>query len=83
MSTAQVRQIASAVLAKHGKTNNVKAKTTNFDCSRFRSNYILVTIQGWTPDPSAEGIDKDIKAEGNNQGIGIMVEFTGTGFIQG
>lgn len=83
MSTTQVRLIASSVLAKHGKTNTVKAKTTNFDCSRFRSNYIRVTIEGWAPDPSAEQIEKDIVAQGNEQHIGILVAFSGAGFIQG
>jgi hypothetical protein len=80
--TKTVRQIALDVLKMNHLTNKVKARSTNFGCTRHNSTYIHVDILDWVPNPIAETVEEQIKTAGNAQGIGIMVGFKGAGFVQ-
>lgn len=77
----QARNIALAVLAEFGLTNPVKVRSTTFDCSRFGTNYIAVEIHGWEPNPLADQVENRIKQHCNEQCIGVLVSFKGSGFI--
>ena len=51
----------------------LKASSTNFGCEATRTNYVVVEIQGWEPNPNADRIKQYVKEIAKD----IMVQFSG------
>ncbi len=81
--SSEIRKIVKEVLTRYVFSHlRFTVKQTNFDCSRFGDCYYAVTIKGWQPNPLAENIEKAIKSQCNDIEIGVLVSFSGKGFVQ-